>query len=62
MVTRKTIKDDGHLTSINVNGVYGNYTVHIQLGSVTVIPTSKKTSIYINKFEEDIKGIVIGEH
>ena len=62
MVKYKSIKDDGNLTVINVNGRYGEYDVHVQLGRVVVIPIGKKTHTYENSVEKNIKGIVIGEH
>ena len=62
MVKHKTINDDGHLTVINVNGKYGRYTVHIQLGEVLVLPYAQGTDFYTNTLDNTIKGIVVGDH
>lgn len=62
MVKYKTIKDDGKLTVINVNGKYGEYDLYVQLGRVVVIPVGKKTTTYANSHDVNIKGVVIGEH
>ena len=62
MVKHIEIKDDGHLTVINVNGKYGKYTVHIQLGDVIVLPYAQKTNTYTNTLDDTIKGVVVGDH
>jgi hypothetical protein len=63
MVTNKTLKNDNNLTVINVSGKFGDYSVYIQLGRVTVIPIdNQKTGVYVNSQAEEIKGIVVGDH
>jgi hypothetical protein len=59
-VKHKTIKDDGHLTVITVNGKYGKYIIHVQLGEVIILPICHdKTEVYVNSEEPSIKGIKI---
>jgi|WetSurSiteA1Bulk_404760.scaffolds.fasta_scaffold132480_1 hypothetical protein len=63
MVKNIDLENDNNLTYINVSGKFGDYSVYIQLGRVTVIPIdNQKTSVYVNSQAEEIKGIVVGDH